>query len=139
MERRYSRAERRALPVVRGVDDAVAIVKALVCEQHTQGQLVVAIDAAMRLAGAAFRCTCERCDEQPLDDVEQLIDLADELDGVELVLATFVEPDRLAPTAADVARFEGWRVECREQGVSFVDHLLFSGHRWRSIREVSPW
>jgi hypothetical protein len=136
-KRSYSRAQRRALPVIQGPNDAVEIVHALVCDEHTEGQLLLGIDTKCRLSGAAFNCPCEVCCDRIVRDAEELVTLADEMGAVDLVLVTFVELDRLAPTAADVARFEGLRIECREQGVLLLDHLLMSGHRWRSVAEVS--
>ncbi|MBM3673184.1 MAG: hypothetical protein FJW86_13545 [Actinobacteria bacterium] len=135
--RKYSRAQREQIPRVRGPNDAIAIIKQLVCDDHTEGQLLIGIDASMRLSGAAFNCPCEQCCEETATDADQLVELAYEMDAVELVLVTFVTQDRLAPTAADVARFEGVRVECAAQGITLLDHLLMSGHRWRSIAEVS--
>lgn len=136
-KRRYSRAERRQIPLVRGPDDAIKIIKQLVCDDHTEGQLLIGIDHEMRLSGAAFNCPCDACCERTVTDADQLVALADEMEAMELVLVTFVECDRLAPTAADVARYEGLRIECAAQGVMLLDHLLFSGHQWRSIAEVS--
>jgi hypothetical protein len=136
-KRSYSRAERRQMPVVRGPNDVVEIIKHLVCDDHTEGQLLIGIDETMHLSGAAFNCPCEVCQERAVGDASELVALADEMDATDLVLATFVDEGRLAPTAADVARFEGLRVECREQGVGLLDHLLFSGHQWRSVAEIS--
>jgi DNA repair protein RadC len=70
-------------------------------------------------------------------DAEALDAVAERIGATELVLTTFVDPDRIVPTAADVARFEGLRVECRVLGTELLDHILMSGHRWRSVREVS--
>ena len=123
---------------VRGPDDAVEIVKVLVCSEHTEGHLLLGLDWSMRPCGAAFKCTCERCGDAPLVDADQLVDLSDELHAAEIVLVTFVEPERLEPLASDVARFEGLRMECSDQGVELVDHLLMApGYRWRSVRNVS--
>jgi hypothetical protein len=127
----------KQLPKIRGLDDAIAIVKQLVCDEHTEGQLVLGVDWAMRLCGATFRCPCERCRVDPMTDAEELMAYAVDLGARELLLVTFVEPERLAPTAADIARFEGLRVECDELDVELLDHVLMSGHRWRSIRELS--
>ncbi|MEX2267416.1 MAG: hypothetical protein WEA75_01885 [Acidimicrobiia bacterium] len=135
-KRSYSRAERRQMPIIRGPNDAVEIIKQLVCDEHTEGQLLIGIDDSMRLSGAAFNCPCDVCQERTAGDAGELVALADEMDATDLVLVTFVDEDRLAPTAADVARFEGLRVECLDQGVALLDHLLFAGHCWRSIAEV---
>lgn len=64
--------------------------------------------------------------------------IAAELAAIGVVLVTFVPPERVAPTAADVARFEGMRVECRAQRVELLDNLLVAGDRWRSIDELTP-
>jgi hypothetical protein len=135
--RSHRRSHQRDLPQVRGVDDAAQIVKQLVCDEHTQGQLVVGLDASQRVAGAVFNCPCDACNDKVLRDPEELIDLADAMQVDELFLVTFVSDERLAPTAADVARFEGLRIECLDDDVLLLDHLLFSGHRWRSVAEVS--
>ena len=136
-KRKYSRTQREQIPLVRGPDDAIQIIRQLVCDEHTQGQLLIGIDAEMRLSGAAFSCPCETCCERPVTQPDELIALADEMEAVDLVLVTFVESDRLVPTAADVARYEGLRVECAAQGIMLLDHLLMAGHRWRSVAEVS--
>jgi hypothetical protein len=125
------------LPEIHSLDDAIAIIKQLVCDEHTEGQLLLGIDWRLRLCGATFRCPCDRCDDELLSDAADLVAYAEDVDAIELVLVTFVEPGRLAPTAADVARFEGLRVECAADDVELLDHLLISGHRWRSIRELS--
>jgi len=135
--RSRSRSQAPAAPRVENVYDAVRVIKELVCDEHTQGQLIVSLDASLRVIGAVFNCPCEACGDEVLRDPEDLIDLAYAMEADELFLVTFVEPERLAPTAADVARFEGLRVECLDEDVRLLDHLLFSGHRWRSIAEVS--
>ncbi len=136
-KRNYSRAERPRMPVVRGPNDAVEIVKQLVCAEHTQGQLLIGIDDSMHLCGAAFNCTWSLCQDPEANTAEALLAVADDMGAAELVLVTFVDDDRLAPTAADVARYEGLRVECLDDDVMLLDHLLFSGHQWRSVAEVS--
>lgn len=133
-KRKPSRAE---LPEVRCLDEVVAIVTQLVCDEHTEGQLVLGIDWRLRLCGAAFRCPCDRCADELFTDAADLVEFGEELGAAELVLVTFVEPDRLAPTAADLARFEGLRVECADDDIELLDHLLMSGHRWRSMRALS--
>ena len=125
------------LPEIHSLDDAIAIVQQLVCDQHTEGQLVLGIDWKLHVCGATFRCPCERCDDELLGDAVDLVSYAEDIDAIELVLVTFVEPHRLAPTAADIARFEGLRVECADDDIELLDHVLMSGHRWRSIRELS--
>jgi hypothetical protein len=131
------RSRRRELGRVDHLGDAVRVVKDLVCDEHTQGQLILGLDDERHVAGAVFNCPCDGCCDEVLEDPEDLVDLADAMDADELVLVTFVEADRLAPTAADVARFEGLRVECLSEDVLLLDHLLFTGHRWRSVAEVS--
>ena len=137
MEHKYSRAERRSLPTVDGPEDAARVIKQLVCDEHVVGQLLVGLDERGRVCGAAFTCPCDACRDIVRSDAEALVAVADRISAVELVLTTFVEPDRIVPTAADVARFEGLRVECRTLGIELLDHILMSGHRWRSVREVS--
>jgi hypothetical protein len=134
---RLNREERRRLPKVLGPDDAARVVQMLVCPDHHEGQLVVALDWSGEVCGAELRCPCERCRDELLDDGRALATVTVELGGIELVLATFVDDTRLAPSVADVARFEGLALECAGEGVPLLDHLLFSGHQWRSVREVS--
>ena len=131
------RSRRRELGPVDSMHDAVLVVKELVCDEHTQGQLIVGLDDTGHVAGAVFNCPCDACGDEILRDAEDLVDLADAMDADDLFLVTFVEPERLSPTAADVARFEGLRVECLEDDLLLLDHFLFSGHRWRSVGEVS--
>ena len=137
MEHKYSRAERRQLPTVDGPDDAATVIQALVCDEHVVGQLLVGLDEGAQVCGAAFTCPCDACRDIGRTDAEALVAVADRIGAVELVLTTFVEAERVVPTAADVARFEGLRVECRTLGIELLDHILMSGHRWRSVREVS--
>ena len=136
-KRNSSRAERRKMPTVRGPNDVVEIVKRLVCDEHTEGQLLIGIDATMHLCGAAFNCPCDACQDPTANTAEALVAVAEEMGAEELVLVTFVDDDRLAPTAADVALYEGLRVECLDDDVMLLDHLLFSGHQWRSVAEAS--
>jgi hypothetical protein len=89
------------------------------------------------VCGGEFRCPCNACREELLSNGHELADLVLDLGGIEAVLVTFVDDDHREPSAADVARFEGLRVECDDDGVELLDHLLVSGHRWRSVREVS--
>jgi hypothetical protein len=137
VEHKYSRAERRQLPTVDSPDDAAKVIKALVCDEHVVGQLLVGLDDLGQVCGAAFTCPCDACRDIVRSDAKALVAVADRMGAAELVLSTFVEPERVAPTAADVARFEGLRVECRAHGIELLDHILMSGHRWRSVREVS--
>lgn len=137
MEHKYSRAERRELPTIDGPDDAARVIKQLVCDEHVVGQLLVGLDDRGQVCGVAFTCPCDACRDIVRTDAEALTAVADRIGAAELVLTTFVEPSRIAPTAADVARFEGLRVECHTLGIELLDHILMSGHRWRSVREVS--
>jgi hypothetical protein len=125
------------LPTISCADDAIAIVKLLVCDDHTEGQLVLGIDPIMRLCGAAFNCPCDRCQGRPADDAEELVDLAAEMRASGVVVTTFVEPDHSGPTAADVARFEGLRLECADEGIVLFDHFVMTRHEWQSIRALS--
>jgi hypothetical protein len=109
----------------------------LVCPEHEEGQLVLALDWTGKVCGAELRCPCEVCRDDLLGDGTALADVTASLGGIELVLVTFVELPRVAPSVADVARFEGLCLECDAEGVPLLDHLLFSGHRWRSVREAS--
>jgi len=121
-------------PRIRGADDVARLMQACMGDESWAGELVLALDWLTRPAGIAVRPTCT---DNPTVDAMQLHLLAEEFAASELVLVTFVEPERLAPTPADVARFEGLRVECAEDDVELLDHVLMSGHRWRSIRELS--
>jgi hypothetical protein len=134
---RLNREERRRLPKVLGPDDAARVVQILVCPDHHEGQLVLALDWTGAVCGAVFNCPCDACGDELVDDGATLAALTAELGGIELVLATFVDDEHLSPSVADVARFEGMRLECEAAGVGLVDHLIFSGHRWRSVRRVS--
>jgi hypothetical protein len=128
---------RRRGPRVRDAADAAAVVKQLVCDEHTEGQLILGLDASRQVCGGVFNCRCERCGDEIVDHAEGLVDLAVAMRATTLVLATFVEPAHLIPTAADVARFEGLRFECGDDGVGLLDHLLFSRHQWRSVGQLS--
>jgi hypothetical protein len=133
----FNRKGRRELPKVLGPGDAARVVRILVCPEHHEGQLVVALDWSGEVCGAELVCPCEQCRDRLLDTGDDIAELVHNLGGLEAVLVTFVEDDQLAPTAADVARFEGLRVECASHAVELLDHLLFSGHRWRSVCEAS--
>jgi hypothetical protein len=108
--------------------------KLLVCGTHHEGDFVLGLDDWDEFVGYSSR-DCRR--EWPPLSADQLIGIAAELRATALVLVTFVEDDRLAPTEADIARFEGLRLECADEGICLLDQLLMSGHRWRSVREVS--
>jgi hypothetical protein len=132
-----NRDERRRLPKVLDPADAAAVVRALVCPEHHEGQLVLALDWSGRVCDIELRCPCDRCGDELLDDGASLATVIIELGGDEGILVTFVDDERLEPRPADVARLEGLRVECRRVDVELLDHLLFSGHRWRSVRDLS--
>jgi len=134
---RLNREDRRRLRKVIGPDDAAEVVRTLVCPDHHEGQLVLALDWSGTVCGGELRCACEGCRDELLTEGATLADLIADLGGLEAVLVTFVDDDHLEPSPADVARFEGLCVECDAGGVELLDHLLFSGHRWRSVREVS--
>lgn len=134
---KLNREDRHRLPKILGPGDAAEVVRILVCPEHHEGQLLLVLDWSGQVCGAEFRCPCEACGDELLADGHALADLTVELGGIELVLVTFVDDEQLAPTTADVARFEGLRVECDGESVALLDHLLFSGHRWRSVCEVS--
>ena len=114
---------------VRGPAAASALLRALVCDTHHDGEFVLALDDRDDFVGYASR-DCRQ--EWPPLDAGQLVDIADELRATAVVLVTFVHDERLSPTEADVARLEGLRLECADEGVCLLDHLLFSGHHWRS-------
>jgi hypothetical protein len=119
-----------------GSEDAIAFVRELALHDLHHGELVLALDWSARVCGAATRFPDDGAVHPPVD-AQQLRLLAEELAAVELVLVTFVAADRLAPTAADVARLEGLRVECRAVGVGIVDHVLCTAGRCRSVSAVS--
>ena len=119
---------------VRGPDDAAALVRRLAPEGYHDGELVVALDVGREPVGVGVRGPHPECASV---DAAQLINLADELRGLDLLLVTFVDDAALAPSTADVARYEGLRVGCASAGIDLLDHLLMSGHRWRSVREAS--
>jgi hypothetical protein len=112
-------------------------VRILVCPDHHEGQLVLALDWSGEVCGAHLVCPCELCRDEPLTSGCDIADLAAHLGGIEVVLVTFVDDEHLAPTPADIARLEGLRVECSDDDVELLDHLLFSGHRWRSVQQIS--
>jgi hypothetical protein len=122
--------------VILGSDDAAAFVAELALDLH-EGELVLALDWRARVCGAATRFPHDCGVAHPPVDADQLRLIAEELDAIELVLVTFVADERIAPTAADVARLEGLRVECRAHGIGIVDHLLCSGSRSRSVGRLS--
>jgi hypothetical protein len=120
-----------------GAADAAALLRDAVPDDLHEGELVLGLDWAARLCGIASRFP-QRDGPVPELNAEHLCLIADEIGAIELVLVTFVDAGRVPPTAADVARFEGLRVECRAAHVGLVDHLLMAGHRWRSIAELTP-
>jgi DNA repair protein RadC len=121
-------------PRFRGPNDAAEFMQLVTCGAHHHGEFVIALNESDRLVGTASR---DGGEQWPPLDPAQLVMIAAEVGACSLVLVTFVEDEHLAPTAADVARFEGLRVECAAQGVLLLDHLLMSGRRWRSVAEVS--
>jgi len=124
----------RPAPKIRGADDVVRLLRSLLCDDCLRGEVALAIDWDMRPVGFGFRAGDTR--HPPLDAV-QIVLLAEKFGACEVAVVTFVEPDRLTPTPADVARYEGWRVECLQDGIELLDHVLISSHHWRSIRELS--
>ena len=120
-----------------GPEDAAALLRDAVPVDQHDGEIVLGLDWRSRVCGIASRFP-ERDGPMPELCADQLRLIAEEVAASELVLVTFVVPGRVAPTAADVARFEGLRVELRAAHVELVDHLLMAGHRWRSIAELTP-
>ncbi len=120
-----------------GPEDAAALLRSAVPDDQHDGEIVLGLDWRSRVCGIASRFP-ERDGSMPELCADQLRLIAEEVAADELVLVTFVVPARVPPTAADVARFEGLRVELRASHVELVDHLLMAGHRWRSIAELTP-
>jgi hypothetical protein len=117
--------------------DVAALLRDAVPADLDDGELLLALDHSSYLCGIASRFPGDG-DPVPELCADHLRLVADELHVDELVLVTFVAPHRITPSAADVARFEGLRVECRAAHVELRDHLLMSGHRWRAIAELTP-
>jgi hypothetical protein len=119
---------------VRGPDDAATLMRVLVCDDHHDGEFVIALDGSDRFVGYA-----SRDGDQPWAplDAMQLGMIAGELRADAVVLVTFVGDERIAPSPADVARYEGLVLVCADEGIALLDQLLMSGHRWRSVGEVS--
>ncbi len=132
-----ARDDDRDLLRLLGPDDVAALLHDAVTDDLDDGELILGLDRSSYLCGIASRFP-ERDGPVPELCAEHLRLVAEELRARELVLVTFVAPARVTPTAADVARFEGLRVECRADHVELLDHLLMSGHRWRSIAELTP-
>src|SRR5438309_598908 len=77
---------------VRGPAAASALLRALVCDTHHDGEFVLALDDRDHFVGYASR-DCRQ--EWPPLDAGQLVDIADELHANAVVLVTFVHDERL--------------------------------------------
>jgi hypothetical protein len=68
--------------------------------------------------------------------VQQLVDIAAELEASMLVLVTFVDASTLLATTPGIAAFNALAEGCLMENVALADHILMAGPHWRSLAEV---
>jgi hypothetical protein len=119
---------------VRGANDAVSLLRALVPEGDVEGMLVVGLDHEQRLCGVGIN---DRHRALSFVKVWELEALAAELDAHALVVAVFPRVERAVPSEHEVRAFVDLRDRARRARVSLVDCLVVRGHRWWSLRELS--
>jgi hypothetical protein len=119
---------------VRGADDAVELVRALVFDREVEGMLVVGLDRDQRLCGVGIN---PKHRALSFVKVWELEDLAVELDAWSLVVAVFPRSGPGSPTGHELAAFVDLRERARRAQVSLLDCIVLRGHRWWSMRELS--
>jgi hypothetical protein len=119
---------------VRGADDVVALLRALVPDGDAEGMLVVGLDHEQRLCGVGID---HRHRALSFVKVWELDALAAELDARSVVVAVFPRAGGAVPTEHELRAFADLRERARRAQVSLVDCLVVRGHRWWSLRELS--
>lgn len=119
---------------VRGAEDAVALVRALVPDHEVEGMLVVGLDRDRRLCGAGVNPH-----HRALSFVKvwELEDLAIELDACALVIGLFPSGPERAPSRHELDAFVELCLRARRAQVVVFDCIVVRGHRWWSMRELS--
>lgn len=119
---------------VRGADDAVALVRALVPEGVVEGMFVVGLDEHRRLCGVGINPH-----HRALSFVKvwELSALSDELDASALVIGLFPSGPCRAPSQHELQAFADLCARARRAQVLLFDCVVVRGHRWWSMRELS--
>jgi hypothetical protein len=110
-------------PIITSFDLVEYVLGLLTGIDEPRGELVVGLDADGFPTGIAARSDVV---EHPPIDAEQLRDLADELDAVEIFVATIVAADTTLPRPGDAQRFGELDHACRQTGLLLLDHVVIA-------------
>jgi hypothetical protein len=119
---------------VRGADDAVALVRALVPDGDVNGILVVGLDRDRRLCGVGVNPSHRALSFVKVWELEAL---AEELDACALVIGVFPTGPCRAPSEHELEAFADLYARARRAQVLLFDCIVVRGHRWWSMRELS--
>jgi hypothetical protein len=124
----------RLLSPVRGADDAVGVVRALVPCGEVEGMLVVGLDHTRRPCGVGVNPHHRALSFVKVWELEAL---AEELDAQALVVGLFPSGPVRAPTRHELDAFVDLCTRARRAQVLLFDCVVVRGHRWWSMRELS--
>ena len=131
MARRPACARTRREIRLRGPSDVVAFARRI-APGWSCGDLVLGVGVDRYLTGVAWRTEADLA-----VGPTELVAIADELDACALVLASFLGDELELEPETDVVGYEALRLACEDLGVVLLDHVLVTGDRWRSLRDVS--
>jgi hypothetical protein len=119
---------------VRGPDEASALVRALVADGAVEGMLVVGLDRDRRLCGVGVNPHHRALSFVKVWELEAL---AAELDAHALVIGLFPSGPTRPPSRHELDSFVDLCTRARRAQVLVFDCIVFRGHRWWSMRELS--
>jgi hypothetical protein len=119
---------------VRGADDAVALVRALVPDGAVEGMLVVGLDRDRRLCGVGLNPHHRALSFVKVWELEAL---AAELDACALVIGLFPSGPIRAPSPHELVAFVDLCTRARRAQMLLFDCIVVRGHRWWSMRELA--
>jgi hypothetical protein len=119
---------------VRGADDAVALVRALVPEGETDGMLVIGLDDERRPCGVGVNPHHRALSFVKVWELEALLA---ELDASALVIGLFPSGPMRPPSHHELDAFVDLCTRARRAQVLVFDCIVVREHRWWSMRELS--
>jgi hypothetical protein len=119
---------------VRGPDDAVSLVRALVPDGEVEGMLVIGLDEGRRLCGVGVNPHHRALSFVKVWELEAILA---ELDASALVIGLFPSGSMRAPTRHELDAFVDVCTRARRAQVLVFDCIVVRGHRWWSMRELS--
>ena len=119
---------------IKGAEDAVALLRALVGDDPVDGLVVVGLDHEQRLCGVGIN---PRHRALSWVKVWELADLAGELDACALVVGLFPSGLCRAPSPHEVESFVDLYERLKPARVLLLDCIVLRGREWWSLRQRS--